>query len=1111
MKRYALVVGIAQYDNLKNLTKPTLDAEAVAQVLEKHGNFQEVKRLPENWIGDCCEVGSTKLTGEELTEGLRQFLLEQAVNSEALIYFSGHGIAVVDRLSKQQEGFLATSDCKITEKGKQIIGQQNGISLRGLNNLVLESQASSLVVLLDCCHAGSLLQKDLVTQTLAAFSYQRDYYSMAACRAGEQAWQGKKYSVFTAALLKGLAEENAGSDGQVSCDRVFAIIDEELRHSGQEPIRLGWGRPVTLVQYPPESPQPSKVVSEECPYQGLRYFDESRAQFFFGRRKVVETLKQKLDQGVFVPVIGTSGSGKSSVVQAGLIPWLKREGTWQVLEPILPSIDPLTRLKQVFDSVLEPEELVQVYEQLENAPDALEAVISQLPSSKRFLLVVDQFEEVFTLCPEGKKKERDRFIQLLTQVTEFPNSRLSVIITMRADFLDACLKYQSLTQLIQQQAVYMPPLTKEDFKEIIVKPAELQGYSLGEGLLEVLLKDVGEESEYLPLLEFTLTELWQPATEQEHRLTLAQYQKLGEVSGALDGRAEEIYLEIDNKFGKQGQELVKRLCLSLLRTGLEMKDTRQRQPKAELLALAGEQPEAQKVIIKVLEQLIKGRLLVSGGKSSELEEAWVDLSHEALIKGWKRFAKWREEDRDLRRLVDRVKNAHRDWLGHDKDEQYLMMGGLLTEVRENWKKLEPYLPSVKESYQKFYQQSYANEQKTKQAIQGSIEEKAQGSVYLLPTNPVKSLVLAIETIDLSLKRLGNVTEPVPSLLQKVLDEPLSIGCSIKFVAFTQDSKCIVSGHENGTIGLWNLQGNLLNEPFKVSQDSFNIFAFSPDSHCIVSGSDNGVVSLWNLQGQKIGQIVAPSAVSCLDISSDGQWIVSGSKDKIVRLWQKNQDDWICKPLNGHTGAVRSVAFSSDGRHIASGGRDRRVRLWDIQGKQIGQPFQGHRYDVNTVAISGDGKIIASAGNDHTVRLWNLQGEQICEPLQGDDGAIYSVAFSPSGEYIASGATNGTIRRWNLQGEEIGDPFRGHEKIVYSVAFSPDGNYIVSGGKDGTLRLWPTGSSFVSKNDHKTLLKVACNRLRYHPALKNSEKEEAKAAREICHKYIWSQEEVESGE
>ncbi|NEP56620.1 MAG: DUF4365 domain-containing protein [Symploca sp. SIO2G7] len=176
----------------------------------------------------------------------------------------------------------------------------------------------------------------------------------------------------------------------------------------------------------------------------------------------------------------------------------------------------------------------------------------------------------------------------------------------------------------------------------------------------------------------------------------------------LAHRAEEIYSEIGNKFGQQGQELVKRLCLSLVRTGVEMKDTCQRQLKVELLALAGDEPEAQKIISKVIEQLIKEGLLVSGGKGSEQEEAWVDLSHEALIKGWKRFAKWREEDRDLRRLVDRVKDAHRDWLGHDKDEQYLMMGGLLTEVRENWKKLEPYLLL---SVNNFYQQSYALEEK----------------------------------------------------------------------------------------------------------------------------------------------------------------------------------------------------------------------------------------------------------------------------------------------------------------------------------------------------------------------------------------------------------------
>ena len=200
MARYALVVGIAEYGNSSlNLTKPTIDAEAVAQLLEQHGNFQEVKRLPRRWNRDrnCYEVAQKRLTGIDFGKALREFLLEQAVKSEALIYFSGHGITVSDILGRQK-GYLATSDCTIETIEK------HGIALDSLNALIREADLSSLVVLLDCCHSGYFLERNLVEQTLTAFSSRKDYYLITACRSFEKAYESEQYSALTEALLKGL-------------------------------------------------------------------------------------------------------------------------------------------------------------------------------------------------------------------------------------------------------------------------------------------------------------------------------------------------------------------------------------------------------------------------------------------------------------------------------------------------------------------------------------------------------------------------------------------------------------------------------------------------------------------------------------------------------------------------------------------------------------------------------------------------------------------------------------------------------------------------------------------------------------------------------------------
>jgi len=1112
MKRYALVIGIAEYSSsgLNNLEKPPVDAEAVARVLEQYGDFQEVKRLPENWIsGDRCEVGRTKLTGEVLTEALRNFLLEQAANSEALIYFSGHGIPVLDRLNDEQEGFLATSDCKIEFQGKRIISQQNGISLRSLNKLIDKSKVSSLVVILDCCHAGAFLEKDLVNRTLTAFnSAERDYYLIAACRRAEQAWEGEDYSIFTEALLKGLAEEKAGSEGQIICDQVFAVIDAELKGKGQEPIRMGLGRSITLVKYPKKAPVVF-VPREECPYQGLKAFEEEQKQFFFGRQQVIDKIRQKLNQKAFVPIIGASGSGKSSVVRAGLIPLLKEiESGWRVLKPIKPGIEPLTEFRGAFKEFFQGAKEKQLYAFIKNDPQGLLNLIERLPDVEQYLLVIDQFEEVFTVCPV--EEDRRRFIELITQVTEIPASRLAVVTTMRADFLEPCLQYESLTQVIQNQAIYMPPLMGGDLEKAIAKPAELQGYRLEDGLLGEILNDV-KGAGSLPLLQFALTELWEKRDRQNHLLTLEQYKDMEGAIGSLNRHAEKVYTykyfsedSPTEERTKQEQEWIKRIVLKLVRTGQDEKDTRQRQPKGKLLAIAGDNPEDRDALNEVIDELVQGRLLVTGEAEEKTDIAdsvedakMTDLAHEALMEGWTQFAEWRQEDRQLRRLIDRMDDALREWEKQPKDEN-LMMGGLLAQVRQEWQNLELYLEPT---LQDFYQRSNSHEQdrisQLQQALtESKLREQATRALNLLPVQRLDGLVLAVQTMGLNLDNLpedvlssvknlakypGRILGSVQTSLHRAMEE---VRVSIPFqghkksvtsVAFSPDGQIIVSGSLDRRVRLWDLQGNPIGKPFRGHKGSVWSVAFSPDGQMIVSGSNDNTVRLWNLQGEPIGEPFQghEGYVWSAVFSPDGQMIVSGSSDKTVRLWDL-QGNPIGEPFRGHKDYVISVAFSPDEQMIVSGSKDATIRLWDVEGNPIIEdnsflrPFQGHEHGVSAVAFSPDGQMIASGSDDYTIRLWNLQGRPISQPFRGHEGSVWSVAFSPDGQMIVSGSNDYTIRLWDLQGHLIGQPFQGHEDSFFSdhcfwsVAFSPDGQRIVSSSHDNTVRLWDIESHAIGQ-------------------------------------------------
>jgi signal transduction histidine kinase len=374
--------------------------------------------------------------------------------------------------------------------------------------------------------------------------------------------------------------------------------------------------------------------------------------------------------------------------------------------------------------------------------------------------VVDQFEEVFTLVPEDKEEEKRRFIELLTQVAEIPASQLAIVTTMRADFLEPCLSYESLTRLIQEEAVYMPPLVGAELEEAIARPAKLQGYQLETGLLGAILQDVGQEKGCLPLLQFALTELWEQRDRQPHQLTLAQYNQQGGVIGALNGHVEQLY----QSFTQQEQDWLKRILLKLVRTGAEENDTRQRQPKSKLLTIISDDPFELQVINDVLlDQLVRGRLLVIGQEPTG--EAWVDLAHEALMNGWERFAQWRQENRQLRRLIDRIEDAWLEWSRNPQDEN-LMMGGLLDQVQKRWSELELNLNS---STKKFCQRSEAHEIKRRQ-VEALEKEKVRLEIEIIERKRTEKLIR--NTLEKE-RELGELRSGFISLVSHEFSTPLT--------------------------------------------------------------------------------------------------------------------------------------------------------------------------------------------------------------------------------------------------------------------------------------------------------------------------------------------------
>jgi ABC-type multidrug transport system fused ATPase/permease subunit len=379
MAKYALIIGIGQYEHFSNLPKAATDAEAIAQLLEQHA--YNVTRLPRKLVGEnqWAIDREGKLKSAELNREIKSFLRERANKQEAVIYFAGHGFRVTNPTTDGIEAYLATSDS--TKEGL------SSVQLGDLNVLISRSNLSSLVMLLDCCYAGSLIdQRSLLQPVQSTISQKQNYCLIAACRNFERAREGDQHGIFTAAVLRGLLPENA-VQGKITSSDLFGFISRELETSGQEIIHAGMGRAIQLVRYSTHNLVSTDItVDETCPYQGLKPFDKSTAKFFFGREQVVRQLVEKLEQSAFIALIGASGSGKSSIVRAGLIPELEKNN-WHILNVIQPGVEPIAKLKAALEQLFRDQDQLDVFSeihvQFEN--EGLCSVIEYLINSGRVL------------------------------------------------------------------------------------------------------------------------------------------------------------------------------------------------------------------------------------------------------------------------------------------------------------------------------------------------------------------------------------------------------------------------------------------------------------------------------------------------------------------------------------------------------------------------------------------------------------------------------------------------------------------------------------------------------------------------------------------------------
>ena len=464
--------------------------------------------------------------------------------------------------------------------------------------------------------------------------------------------------------------------------------------------------------------QMQATLSSVCPYRGLRPFREEDAPFFFGRQVFVERLMQAVSCQALVALVGASGCGKSSVARAGLIPSMRRTGAGKVWETVtlLPGDRPLYALAAAFLPLLEPEmteveRLVEVKKLADSMQkgllslrDVVDRVLDKQPGTDRLLLLADQWEELYTITRE--EEQRHRFLEQILKATQ--DSPLSLVLTLRGDFFGQILSYRDMADRLQGAVVNLGPMTRKELAQAVECPAAKVGLSFEPGLVERLLDDVGVEPGNLPLLEFALSGLWEHR--QGGQFLHQVYEDMGRVQGAVAQQAEEIY----NNLVPLEQQLVSRVFLELVRAGEGTEDTKRRATFQEV----GEQAR------DIVKKLADARLVVTGRDDATGRET-VEVSHEALIRQWKRLQEWLNDDRVFLVWRQRLRYNLEDWKRTGSDEGVLLRGAPLSEA-QSWLEARPEHLSLEEK--EFIKRSislYERESQTETARRQRELEQAQ--------------------------------------------------------------------------------------------------------------------------------------------------------------------------------------------------------------------------------------------------------------------------------------------------------------------------------------------------------------------------------------------------
>ena len=880
---------------------------------------------------------------------------------------------------------------------------------------------------------------------------------------------------------KSQIQDNIVRDTNVGRDLIFAPVQAE-KYIETEIIQISVAK-VT-----------QRELIKTSPYQGLKRFNLNDRDRFFGRDKLIARLFDAVNRSPLSFVLGASGSGKSSVVRAGLIPELKSSLENHKFYDFIftPDEDP-------FDSLfvcLRNQEKGYNFSKSE-AEIALKAEAYTLPEiistlkkeDEKWLIFVDQFEQLFTSHILDIDK-RNNFIESLVRVANSGDNSVKIMLAMRADFLEQLSSYPALGAIANENNIHLvTDMHPDELRQAIEQPAAKHGVVLEEGLVEQIIKEVEGQKGYLPLLQYTLDLLWQTECRtiaadgrlniEDRTLNKTSYAALEGVRGALQKRVNEIYSNLNQDEQSATKQIFVKL-VNIVDTESGSKTVSRRANRSEFVGeLINNTLQTfidENLLVSSAEYLSADKLQVSENESFK-QAATVEIAHEILLSSWDRLKGWIEQEKEAIILKNWLASETKRWQriraqDESKAREELLKGSRLEQVVE-FRKKDAFqnIGGLRAEENKFIDASvewHDRQEKEKELRRKrTIMSLTGGLIGALVLSGIAGWQWRYTKLN-EIKAINNLSKSLLASGQELdaLMFSLKAGITLQQTAWL---KADVKIKDRVTTTLLQVLYAMkeANRWTNINGD----MSLSPDGKTLASADNDGKIQLWSLDGELLKFFSTKSNNERLIWSPNSKILASASIDTnyqnyqelSIKLWNTNG-----KLLNTFSGYGVAVSFSPDGNNlvIIDNERPSTFNLWSVDGELL-RTFSGHNRFVIDLSWSPDGEIIASSSEDGTVRLWSVEGKLLktLPSPQPDNNArfgtttgdIWSLAWNPDGTILAAGGNDRTIQLWNRNGELIAN-LRGHLDTIESLSWTNlnDSNshfVLASASRDGTVKLW----------------------------------------------------------